>query len=434
MEPEIPIELVYLFIEASRDSLATLLQWSLVSKQCLSEARRYKFERIELKRQFNSAGEELVSVSHRMQMLRSVLTNNKSFCAYVRYLSVDFEPLTDETASLYAMHLPAILLLLPLLSSLAISNSGPHATYSWSKLPAQLKESIHRCLLASSITRLRFANFSNFSSYLVTSNPSLEHLSLENIWRQIEVTSRMPGSIAASQRLKSISVTGKGASALLDACIRLNPQGFSTIVAVVWPIANQRHIDVLNRAARLCVESLQEVTLDIGLPQPFRRADFNTSNLQNLPQVKKLTLSTTIDLFFEDGVDDAPGYGSHTSLFRDIVQSQHELEVLCIKARVEAFEHATRRPILIPNPSAWKEIDGHLCLPRSRSTLPQTSIYFTIFREQELPDNVHLSPEYTEQMYAIRTQLQKEANEVLCRSVGAGNTTIVIDIDSGCVL
>ncbi|KAF5329153.1 hypothetical protein D9611_013176 [Ephemerocybe angulata] len=101
---EIPLEVVYAIIEASRDDLQTLLQFSLVSKQCLEESRRYAFHRVHLGLSSTwpptVTGPEPVPVDARPARLSLATSRIEEFYAFVTappnleelHLSYVFEP------------------------------------------------------------------------------------------------------------------------------------------------------------------------------------------------------------------------------------------------------------------------------------------------------------------------------------------------------
>ncbi|KAF6753772.1 hypothetical protein DFP72DRAFT_402970 [Ephemerocybe angulata] len=257
MELSLPLELIHTLIEASRDDLTTLLQFSLVSRQCLAESRRYAFERVQLGRDstwpltvsqgpMNGSSERLLMESSRIEEFHALLLANTTLGTYVCDLDIgvgSFLPPRERphaasesqgsgTGGVLAYDLPAILDLLPALTSLGVTSNK---LCCWTALPPQLQGAIERCCARHRIKKLEFAKFYDFPYTLVTAPPNLEELYLSYVFEPAakgHLRSR-PAVVRQPRRLKTVSVVDYG-SPVVGELLQEDPEAFSEVETIIW--------------------------------------------------------------------------------------------------------------------------------------------------------------------------------------------------------
>ncbi|KAF6763275.1 hypothetical protein DFP72DRAFT_528475 [Ephemerocybe angulata] len=432
----LPLELIHYLIKASRDDLTTLLQFSLVSRQCLAESRRYAFERVQLGRDstwhptvsqgpMNSASERLFMESSRIKEFHALLLASTTLGTYIRdldvgvgsFLSPRKRPRAAQDA--FTHDLPAILDLLPSLTSFGITY-GSHSFCSWTDLPRELQESIARCCSSPRIKRLGFTDFTEFPYTLVNSPPNLEELHLSYIFEA--KTKSEPTSqplVRQSRQMKTVSAMAYGSS-IVGKLIAEDPGAFSCVVTINWHIQSQVDVDVFGRLTQLCARTLQEVSLEFGVRIGLGHAT-NLDALELMPQIKRLYLSSRIHLPDTEFEGEYPRFGLSydLALYQSILQTQHELDVLEVKIELSTYTNFTSTCNLpsriLHNRRVWRTFDEYLASPSARD-LPAPIGFHVVVSWGSAEDHQPWDPKE----WVFRGQLQKEMRGRLKRSLEAG--------------
>ncbi|KAF6757082.1 hypothetical protein DFP72DRAFT_1168381 [Ephemerocybe angulata] len=418
MPISIPIEIIYLFIEASRDWMPTLLQFALVSKKCMVESRKYAFERVKL-------GQRLPSPDfncRQIKELHALMTANIALGTYIRHLDIgmDFFRCLCIDRNLGTQELPTILLRLPALASLSFSSGRgcPPCRCDWTLWPSPLKASIERCCSSPMITTLHFADFINFPHGLLTLSPNLKVLSLERIAGVAE----SPGELQrpVTQSLKALSIAGGWP--VVASCVLVAPQSFSSITKLDWHISKQEDISALGRVAREIPRSLQELSIQLSFEVKF--VPSVEGSLGRLPQVKKLVLTSDDILvgFPADNIQLPPDL----FLAGELLQSQRELEDFIFKSTVWPQIDTTRCAIptdIQPRSDGWKSLEELLSGLRKPPTI---TFHFTACWIT-LPHNQSTFYVPHDLKAAFKERLMQGVHNALCQSMEAGAVTIVLD-------
>ncbi|KAF6753764.1 hypothetical protein DFP72DRAFT_402896 [Ephemerocybe angulata] len=308
MRPTLPLELIYLCIEASSDSFAALGQLSLVSKECASEARKYIFKHIVLDRR-----ERAVDLgSQYIRTFLELLTANKTLATYIHILFIKIEPSTYAATEVYAQTLPAILDLLTDLTIFQMDGLCPDYS-DWNALPERLRSSITRRCSAPSITMLHFSNLKNLPHAPLRSAPGLLKISLVRVRSPqgaAENGSTGPGGSAAAN-LECFSVVDAGWVA--GSYILADPGALSSLRRMSWYISDQRDLDLLKRVLQKCGGSLEE--LHIGFHHDHSNDGLHIGELVSLPQLRLLTFNSDTCLDLDADAGASSSLGSHLRLF-----------------------------------------------------------------------------------------------------------------------
>ncbi|KAF5338070.1 hypothetical protein D9611_014189 [Ephemerocybe angulata] len=313
MPTSFPIEIIRLFIEESRDWMPTLLQLALVSKDCMVESRKYTFERLELVQY----GQNPRINCDRIKEFHRLVTANIALGSHVRHLDLgmELETFNSINPNICAEELPAILLLLPELTSLSITCHliGPESDRDWNTWPCQLKASISRCCSSPTISSLHFSDIRNFPCEILTFPPNLKHLSLIQVVGS-EGESELP--VTQTQRLESVSILGEWS--VVAKCVLANPSFISCLTKLYWYIFDQEDMAVLGRVVREISGSLQELSVEF-----YRGCPPLGSTVTPLPHLKRLIISSELNInpLFQI-------LTNHRNFYQELVQSQHELEDL----------------------------------------------------------------------------------------------------------
>ncbi|KAF5338536.1 hypothetical protein D9611_013266 [Ephemerocybe angulata] len=433
----LPLELIHYLIKASRDDLPTLLQFSLVSKECRAESRRHAFEWVQLGRgstwhptvlqgHMNHASERLsLELSEsRIKEFHVLLLANPTLGTYVRDLDVGVGFLISPkrfraSRDTLAHDLPAILDLLPSLTSFGITY-GSHNLQEWTDLPRELQESVGRCCSSPRIKRLGFTDFTEFPYTLVTSPPNLEELHLSYIFEaktKSEPTSQPV--VRQSRQMKTVSAMAYGSS-IVGKLIEEDPGAFSCVVTINWHIQSQVDVDVFGRLTQLCARSLQEVSLEFGVRIGLGHAT-NLDALELMPQIKRLYLSSRIHLPDTEFEGEYPRFGLSydLALYQSILQTQHELDVLEVKIELSTYTNFTSTYNLpsriLHNRRVWRTFDEYLASPSARD-LPAPIGFHVVVSWGSAEDHRPWDPKE----WVFRGQLQKEMRGRLKRSLEAG--------------
>ncbi|KAF6753766.1 hypothetical protein DFP72DRAFT_901453, partial [Ephemerocybe angulata] len=407
MPTSFPVEIIRLFIEASRDWMPTLLQFALVSKDCMVESRKYTFERLEL-------GQDLQNPMincDRIKEFHCLVTANIALGTHVRHLDLGMElgMFNSINPNLCAEELPAILLLLPALTSLSITCHEIGSESQWNTWPCQLKASIGRCCSSPTISSLHFSNIRNFPREILTFPPNLKHLSLNQVVGVAESPGESERPVTQTQRLESLSIIGGWS--VVAKCVLANPSFIPCLTKLSWYILHQEDMEVLGRVVREISASLQELSVEF-----YRGSTLLGGTLTPLPQLKRLIISS-------DRLIGRQTLNPHI-LYHiiELVQSQHELEDLLFKFKVSPQFDIRNRAIIpdiqIPR---WDSLDEHICGLRQP---PTTVIHFTACWPVS-GGTYHAPPDNLKA--AFKNRLMQEAQNALRRSVEAGRITIVLD-------
>ncbi|KAF6753749.1 hypothetical protein DFP72DRAFT_901414 [Ephemerocybe angulata] len=416
MTPIIPRELIDLCIAASSDCFPTLLQVSLVSKECASEARKYVFKEINLDRRDRSVDE----YSYYIQTLVNLLESNRMLGNCVRTLILPLDPSIIATSKVYTQDLPAILKYFASLEML-------------SALPDPLKQSIGLCCSASSISRLAFVYFLNFPGHLLQSAPNLTTLALAHVDSGPEAGSQSVPAAAcirpsyAESRLTTLTVYD--ASSVMHSCILADPKWISQLKQLSCHILTQEDLTFCCRLIRECAASLKELIIDFQFIE--NNSPIHLGDMISLPEVTKLTVGSRVELQDHTEGDPDPGPESQLPLFLDILRSQPNTKVFIIDIKVRIpSSHITssEAPPALRDREAWKAIDEYLS--SETMTVPvETVLIFTIGwvgRSRTDSDEQQRLSE-AEEIIPLKSQLLREVHEVLPRTVKAERVWMIID-------
>ncbi|KAF5329172.1 hypothetical protein D9611_013174 [Ephemerocybe angulata] len=318
----------------------------------------------------------------RIEEFYALLLANTTLGTYVRHLDVGLPPRDrrhaasesqgSDTGGVLAHDLPAILDLLPSLTSLGVTNHLRAKVCRWTALPPQLQEAIARCCTRQSIRKLGFAEFYDFPYTLFMAPPNLEELYLSYVFEPEAKV--QPVVVRRPQHLKTVSMVDYG-SPVVEDLLQEDPEAFSEVVTIIWNIQNQVDVDVLGRLFQLCVTSLQEVNLEFGVMLPWGDAT-NFDALKLMPPIKRLCLSSHIHL---PNIEDSEGehfpfgLSYDLRLFQSLLQTQHQLDVLEVKVGLSTYNNFSMTHNLpsriLHKRKAWKAFDEYLASPLS-SDLP----------------------------------------------------------------
>ncbi|KAF6744821.1 hypothetical protein DFP72DRAFT_1176590 [Ephemerocybe angulata] len=402
----------------------TLLQFSLVSKQCLEESRRYAFDRLHLGLSSTwpptVTGPEPIPVDARPARLSLATSRIEEFYA----LLLANTTLGTDTGGVLAHDLPVILDLLPSLTSLGVTNHLPVKLCHWTALPPQLQEAIARCCTRQSIRKLGFAEFYDFPYTLFMAPPNLEELYLSYVFEPEAKV--QPVVVRRPQRLKTVSMVDYG-SPVVEDLLQEDPEAFSEVVTIIWNIQNQVDVDVLGRLFQLCVTSLQEVNLEFGVMLPWGDAT-NFDALKLMPPIKRLSLSSHIHLPIteDEGEHFRFGLSYDLHLFQSLLQTQHHLDVLEVKVGLSTYNnfrltHNLPSRILHKR-KAWKAFDEYLASPLSSDLPAPIGIHVNV--TWPWPEYFLSHEPWSGKEQAFREPLQREMCACLKRSLEAGRVTL----------
>ncbi|KAF6753756.1 hypothetical protein DFP72DRAFT_901427 [Ephemerocybe angulata] len=409
MPTSFPVEIIRLFIEASRDWMPTLLQFALVSKDCMVESRKYTFERLEL----GQHGQNQRIKCDRIKEFHCLVTANVALGTHVRHLDLCMYPeeYNSIDPNLCAEELPAILLLLPALTSLKITcreRLGPES--DWNAWPGPLKASIGRCCSSPTISTLHLITIRKFPREILTLPPNLKHLSLNQVVGVGESPDESERPATQAPRLQSLSIHG-GWSVVAN-CVLANPAFIPCLTKLYWYIFDQEDMAVLGRVVREISGSLQELSVEF-----YRGCPPLGSTVTPLPQLKRLIISSELNI--------NPLFRiltNHLNFYQELVQSQHELEDLLFTFKVSPQVNSRTQTIIpeiqIPR---WDSLDEHICGLRRPPT--RTVIHFTL--RWPVPEGTYHAPDNLK--VAFKNRLMQEAQNALHRSVEAGRVTVVLD-------
>ncbi|KAF6740976.1 hypothetical protein DFP72DRAFT_947983 [Ephemerocybe angulata] len=419
----IPLELIYLCIAASRDCLPALLQVSLVSKECASEARKYVFKEINLDRRDRTVD----AYSHYIQTLVNLLESNRMLGNYVRALVLPLEPSIYAASEVYTQDIPTILKHFTFLTMLSIT---PGDNCDWEALPDPLKQSISLRCSASSITRLNFANFLNFPRHLFQSAPNLTTLGLIQLSDNLKTEARSQSGPPAGRSLRSdsesrlASLTVLDASSVVHSCTLTDPKWISKLRNLSWHISTQEDLNLCCRIIRECAGSLRELTIDFQFV--IDTSPIYLGDILSLPQVTKLTLKSFIQLENEIDGGAESNLEIHLPLFLDIIRSQRSVQLFLIEIKaMNPSSHITSSesaapPAILRNRGAWNAMDDYLSSETTTRPIA-TILNFTI----GLGNEQHRLLEAEE--IAFKNQLLQETHEVLHRTIKAERLWMIID-------
>ncbi|KAF5338086.1 hypothetical protein D9611_014197 [Ephemerocybe angulata] len=426
MPSSIPIEIIYLFIEASRDCMPTLLQFALVSKECMVESRKYAFERVKLGQRPASPGFNFNC--RQIKELYALMTANIALGTYIRHLDLGIFRCLCLDKNHVSHELSSILLRLPAIASLSLSRSGRGCLpgqYDWKVWPSPFKASIERCCSSPTITTLHFGNFYNFPHDLLTLPRNLEALSLGRVDGVAESPDELRRPVNQRQSLKTLSIAGGWP--VVASCVLVAPQEFSSITKLGWHVSKQEDVSALGRVVREIPrsKSLQELSIQLSV-ELIPSAE---GSLESLPQVKKLVVTSNAMADFQPAYYmRRPPPSAHLFLAGQLLQAQRELEVFLFKCTVCPQIDIGNTGLAIP-PDIQQRCDGWKSLDELLSGLrkPPTIIcHFTAFWIP--PSRVHATDDLKA---AFKDRLMQEAQNALCQSVEAGRITIVLDETEG---
>ncbi|KAF5318307.1 hypothetical protein D9611_014355 [Ephemerocybe angulata] len=265
MAPTLSLELIYLCIEAGRDFLPTLLKFSLVSKGCSREAKKYLFEKIRLNRKKEGEAPGPEYQSRRIRGLFEILTSSKAVATSVRALDIKLEPMLNETDT-YIKDLPSVLDLLPGVKSLSINAPDNAPRQNWDTLPNTLKSSVARICSTSSIANLDFSNFSNFPEDLLMLSTQISSLSLAQIEGPVGTKSErvVPSGRVPSPRLSSL--TTYNLPLVVWNCLLRNPEWLCSLKEISWFGWTPQDFDTFCCVIRHCAPALKELVIAVLLP------------------------------------------------------------------------------------------------------------------------------------------------------------------------
>ncbi|KAF5338087.1 hypothetical protein D9611_014196 [Ephemerocybe angulata] len=433
MGSTLPLELIYLCIKASSDSFAALRQLSLVSKECVSETRKYIFKDVKLDRR----GRDVDLYSHRIRTFLDLLSANGGLASYIRSLLVKLEPSTYAATEAYTHDLPAILDLLTDLMTLQLNSATTLSNHGadWDTLPDQLRLSITRRCSALSITNLAFADLKNFPQTLLPSASRLTHLSLLRVRgpagaQSVSTTQDVVGRLA--QPLESFSVNDS--TWIAANCIFANPGPIPSLRKLTWTISDQRDLDTLLYVLRKCGASLKELDLSFQLPpDAFANPGLNHminalhigAGMVELPQLQLMSLSSET-LLGEIDFDTTAGLGSHLRLFVAILRTQRLLPVLRLNIKLwnPEFMTGTRASEILRDRADWKALDAHLSSEHPAPLF--TKLYFNDIWLGAGSIST-LSPSQAEKKDAFNQQLRQETYELLSESYRANKLTVFME-------
>ncbi|KAF5338067.1 hypothetical protein D9611_014184 [Ephemerocybe angulata] len=402
MSPILPRELIDLCIAASRDCLPTLLQFSLVSKQCASEARKYAFKEINLDRRDRAVG----AYSCYIQKLLNLLESNRMLENYVRALVLPLEPSIYTTSEVYTEDILTILKHFTSLTTLSIT---PRDVCDWETLPDSLKQSISLSCSAPSIISLNFSNFLNFPGHLVQSALNLKFLTLTNL-----ITAR-------DGRSQSGPPAGCGLRP------RYEPR-LEKLQHLTCYITNQEDFNFCCRIMRECAGSLRVLRIAFLTYKVIHNSPIHLGDMIDLRPVVTLRLSSSVEV--KDHGVGTIALGRHLPLFLDILQFQRNAKEFIIDIRVyNSRGHGTDSelpPAILPNCEAWKAMDEYLSSEKTTSPKRTFLNFYTIGWGSRPTTDDRYRVVGPEQMSAFENRLLSEAREVLHRAIDANRLSIAI--------
>ncbi|KAF5338539.1 hypothetical protein D9611_013265 [Ephemerocybe angulata] len=147
----------------------------------------------------------------------------------------------------------------------------------------------------------------------------------------------------------------------------------------------------------------------------------NFDALKLIPQIKRLCL--TSEIFLPDTEDEGEhprfGLSYDLDLYRSILQTQHELDVLEVNVGLSTYDNFTSTYDLpskiLHNRTAWKAFDEYLTSPLSSDLPAPIGIHVNVTWGSSKSHEPWSGKEYV-----FRGELQREMRSCLKRSLEAG--------------